>query len=363
MYPPIHKKNKNRYSLLLSSAILLMIVLIYIFHLSFKKSFLALCVFEYSQERTKIRNFFVKSDYTTPFRLVKRRLPQPPPLRKVIRKINYEGDDIYYQSFSTPNHVHYLRLNQSSFTYVDEMCLLSVFKNHVPERIIIHTYNSNLSGLFWERIKKTRGLRLLLQVLPIDIPIEIATKTNNNMSVIRSYMKLKILKRYGGIILDNDVFVVNNLDGYLRYDMAIHWMGMDTILSDRILVANPDARLLRLWFKGFKRYLNLTKVATMSSVEYVTYKLLSKQSFDAYVDLNKFRIDSMCISTHVLYEKPWNEWQSADVLWLMMDSLTPNIEKQINNYFEQAEKERETKTNDDPNNNVTFIQLIKNVYY
>lgn len=54
------------------------------------------------------------------------------------------------------------------------------------------------------------------------------------MSVIRSYMKLDILRNYGGIILDNDVFVVNNLDRYLRYDMVIHWKGMETILSDRV---------------------------------------------------------------------------------------------------------------------------------
>lgn len=102
----------------------------------------------------------------------------------------------------------------------------------------------------------------------------------------------------------------------------------------------------------------------MSAAEYATYRLLSKESYDAHVDIKHFLIDSMSISTtYALYEKPWRYWPSADALWLMMDSVAPDTKKKINEYIEQAEKERKTKTNDNSNNDVTFVQLIKDVHY
>lgn len=47
-------------------------------------------------------------------------------------------------------------------------------------------------------------------------------------------MKLKILKEYGGIFADNDMYVVNNLDKYLKYELVMPWKGKGFPLSDTV---------------------------------------------------------------------------------------------------------------------------------
>ena len=35
--------------------------------------------------------------------------------------------------------------------------------------------------------------------------------------------RIRILMQYGGIYLDNDVYVIQNLDKYRRFECAINW--------------------------------------------------------------------------------------------------------------------------------------------
>ncbi|RWS11431.1 hypothetical protein B4U80_01156, partial [Leptotrombidium deliense] len=62
-----------------------------------------------------------------------------------------------------------------------------------------------------------------------------------------------ILMNYGGIYLDNDVFVLNPLTEFLKFEMTIAWDEGESI-GNQILIASKNARFLKLWLKSYKYY-------------------------------------------------------------------------------------------------------------
>ena len=58
---------------------------------------------------------------------------------------------------------------------------------------------------------------------------------------------------YGGIYLDNDVFVVHSLDYYRKFEMSVGFENMETYtMGSQVLVAHKNARLLKAWFDTYR---------------------------------------------------------------------------------------------------------------
>jgi hypothetical protein len=59
---------------------------------------------------------------------------------------------------------------------------------------------------------------------------------------------------YGGIFLDNDVYVVNSLKKYLNYEMVVSWDRPfeERGIGSQVLIAHRDARLLKAHFDQFR---------------------------------------------------------------------------------------------------------------
>lgn len=57
---------------------------------------------------------------------------------------------------------------------------------------------------------------------------------------------------YGGIYLDNDVYLVNSLDKYRYYEMTVSWDGDKEAIGNQVLIANRNARLLRAYFDSYR---------------------------------------------------------------------------------------------------------------
>ena len=51
------------------------------------------------------------------------------------------------------------------------------------------------------------------------------------------------MMQYGGIYLDNDVFVIRSLDKYRKYEIAMNW-DENQFLARPVIIANKDARFL-----------------------------------------------------------------------------------------------------------------------
>ena len=61
-----------------------------------------------------------------------------------------------------------------------------------------------------------------------------------------------ILMNYGGIYLDNDVFVINSLNKYRKYEYSVGWESYKEVLGTQVLIAHRNARLLRAHFDAYR---------------------------------------------------------------------------------------------------------------
>jgi mannosyltransferase OCH1-like enzyme len=57
---------------------------------------------------------------------------------------------------------------------------------------------------------------------------------------------------YGGIYLDDDVFVVKSLDKYRKFEMTVSWDEPDRGIGVQTLIAHKNARLLKAHFDRFR---------------------------------------------------------------------------------------------------------------
>jgi mannosyltransferase OCH1-like enzyme len=59
---------------------------------------------------------------------------------------------------------------------------------------------------------------------------------------------------YGGIFLDNDFYVVQNLNKFRKFEMALGMEEDTQFVGTQVLVANKNARFLRLWLESYRQY-------------------------------------------------------------------------------------------------------------
>ncbi|KAH6940408.1 hypothetical protein HPB50_027558 [Hyalomma asiaticum] len=62
-----------------------------------------------------------------------------------------------------------------------------------------------------------------------------------------------VLRKYGGIYLDSDSYVVKSLDKYRRYETAIGWPPGQYIGS-QVIVAHKKSEFLRLYYESYRKY-------------------------------------------------------------------------------------------------------------
>lgn len=57
---------------------------------------------------------------------------------------------------------------------------------------------------------------------------------------------------YGGIYLDNDVYLVNSFDKYRVYEMTVSWDNEKEAIGNQVFIANRNARFLRAYFDTYR---------------------------------------------------------------------------------------------------------------
>ena len=73
------------------------------------------------------------------------------------------------------------------------------------------------------------------------------------LSQIIIFSRLLVLKKYGGIYLDNDIYVINNLDKYRRYEFTLGWPDGEWI-GNMLLMGHKDARFITQFIDTYQNY-------------------------------------------------------------------------------------------------------------
>ena len=158
--------------------------------------------------------------------------------------------------FIVPNIVHYVRFYKKSWTFVEYICMRSAYINQRPDYIFIHTDVDEFKGKYWKWVLGEPDFRSRIVRIPTQAPDNIfgqevlpIFKLHHGSDITR----IRVLMKYGGIFLDNDAYVVNNLDKYRKYEMTLGWPKNET-LGTMVLIANKNARFLKLWLDDYRDY-------------------------------------------------------------------------------------------------------------
>jgi mannosyltransferase OCH1-like enzyme len=160
--------------------------------------------------------------------------------------------------FIVPNIIHLIRFNKTEFSFTDYICTQAAFRNHRPDYFYVHTDapEGRFSGKYWELIEKDLELRSHIRILPLEPPSEIfGQQLNPKWRLYHGgdVARIRTMMKYGGIYLDNDVYVIQNLDKYRKFEIAINW-DEGQFLGSQVIIANRKARFLSLWLDSYREY-------------------------------------------------------------------------------------------------------------
>ena len=157
------------------------------------------------------------------------------------------------------NNIHYIRFNVTKFSFVDYVCLRSAYLAQKPDRIYLHTNvkEKHFTGQYWQWIRKSeRDLYSRIVVQPLELPKEIfGQPLSEGWGLFHGsdVARIHIVMKYGGIYLDNDVYVAHSLDAYRKYEIAMGW-DEGEFIGSQVIIAHRKARFLPLWLDCYRKY-------------------------------------------------------------------------------------------------------------
>lgn len=145
-------------------------------------------------------------------------------------------------SLIVPNIIHFIRFNLTEYSFVDYLCLRAAFLRQRPDFVYIHTdvpepEKGGYRGKYWDMIKKDKKLMSSIRFLPIQLATEIfGQPLSKDWQVYHGsdLARIRTMMKYGGIYLDNDVLVLQNLDKYRRFEISMNWDEGDSLGSQVI---------------------------------------------------------------------------------------------------------------------------------
>ncbi|XP_034232520.1 uncharacterized protein LOC117640268 isoform X3 [Thrips palmi] len=117
-------------------------------------------------------------------------------------------------------------MGQPEFTFLEYVCALAAWERQQPDWLMFHSDLLDFRGEYWMRLQATPGLREAIQLVPtsplkdvLGQPLDPVHGKQHAADVQR----IVILQNYGGIFLDNDVYLLDSLDPLRRFEMSVGW--------------------------------------------------------------------------------------------------------------------------------------------
>lgn len=260
--------------------------------------------------------------------------------------------------YLVPNHIHFIRFFIPKVTYVEMICILAAFNNQKPDKIIFHrNHNTSFIGKYWNILESTQGFLDIVEYNYIALPTEIFGQSlvgRNGIHHGSDIARIQIMMKYGGIFLDNDVYVINSLDRYRRFEMTLNWDN-NQFLGTQVLLAHKDARFLKLWLESYRGAYN-KKLWYYNAGERPTKTILWKMPKLIHRVKILFGVDIKFIN--LLYQVQWKNWKRLKSLHLLI-----HHQYLLQNLTENATFPVEFNENNIGYYPVTFRDMAYEVYH
>jgi hypothetical protein len=169
--------------------------------------------------------------------------------------VDFEGFDNENGSekYIVPNIVHLIFFETTEIKFYQAINIYSIYLNHGPDWIYVHCDNCSLHGHYWNEINSIKDLSKRIKLKQVQFRETIFGVKYGWINHHRSDVwRLLVLMNYGGIFMDNDVYVVNSLDKYRRYEMTVSWDGPKEGVGVQVMFAHRNARLLKAHFDQYR---------------------------------------------------------------------------------------------------------------
>ena len=179
-------------------------------------------------------------------------------IEELTENLSFENlNETGYPFNIVPNIIHYVLFDVTDITFAHFISILSALKNQRPDLIYIHCNCHKLKGRFYRRaLKVAKKLFTPIIVRTIEKPTEIfGHKLREEWINWHSsdITRIRVLQEFGGIYLDRDVYVVQSLDVFRKYEMTLNW-DENQYLGTQTLIAHKNARFLKLWLNSYHDY-------------------------------------------------------------------------------------------------------------
>ncbi|KAH7975482.1 hypothetical protein HPB52_002113 [Rhipicephalus sanguineus] len=201
-----------------------------------------------------------------------------------------------------PDIVHLVRYNQKEISFIDVISFRSIYINHRPKKIYVHCSPCGFTGAY-TRLLEGINFTFIATTFPKEIFNISIQERYHSTDVVR----LRALMRYGGIYADRDVFVVQSLRRYLRYEATIS-CHPDGVFGNMLMIFHKNSRFLRLYYDTYHQlndsiwYYNAGVVPTEALVH----------PHPHLVNHVRYGLETEVDMLHTLYEPhAYPHWRSA----------------------------------------------------
>jgi hypothetical protein len=254
-----------------------------------------------------------------------------------------------------PNIIHFIRFNKTEFTFIDIVVIRAAHLAQKPDAIYIHTDITAFQGKYWNKLQeKWPDTYKLIEIKARKVPLKVFNRPISeeykfyHASDVERY---RLLAEYGGIYLDNDVFIINNLDKYRKYEMTLEW-NLGVYLGNQLLIGHKDSRFLHHCKETFRDY--RADLWYYNGGQLPTTAVLYKYPQFIHRVIQKFGTDTR-ISVH-LYTDNWSGWKEFDAIHLLINHRYYMFKAnyQTHPYFDEQTILKY---------NFTFGEMVRSIYY
>ncbi|GAB6024863.1 hypothetical protein CHUAL_009977 [Chamberlinius hualienensis] len=261
-----------------------------------------------------------------------------------------------YSDAVVPNIVHLVKFRSQEIDFVEMVNIRSIIVNHRPDRVVIHCNmctdideqgRLSLRGKYWNMLVED-GFRNSINVSFLDEPTHIFGKPLTSVYHASDIARMIVLMRYGGIFLDNDIYIVRPLHHFRHYEMTIGW-DEGQYLGTQVILAHKDARFLKLWmesyhnYQGDKWYFNAGEYPT-TSILYEKPELIHRVKI----------VFGVHMLIHNLYKTNWDGWRDYFAIHLLIRHRS---------YLDKESPITIFDENNIKTYNFTYGQMVRNILY
>ncbi|CAF0761589.1 unnamed protein product [Didymodactylos carnosus] len=234
--------------------------------------------------------------------------------------VNFTGFDnvsgVNY--YLVPNVIHIIRFNKKTFDFVDVVCLRAAYRAQKPDKFVIHTNEKEFEGKYWLKLQTWPDLFRRIEIKYRAPPTKIFGQSLSKDWQLHhgsDIERVRILIEYGGIWMDNDVYIVQNLDRYRKFEMVLNW-DENQFLATQLYLAHKDARFLPLYLETYRQY--RSNLWYYNAGERPTQEILYKHPELIHRVKNLFGADTS-LSYNLYNKKNWTEWRNQHAIHLLFN--------------------------------------------